>query len=282
VEDRGLAEERAPNTTPFPPLSPDLPPKRGNLELVGVRVQAAETRLGARIARPSRPQERAGPVRTQRRRFQHAVTDMIRIVLHLSGVPMALDRPGHAADETGVAAADQHRPHADATVRRAVPAEPRTRAEYCAAVRGPDDRTIRPDEDHRTGAERPERSGWDTVDAENRPSLDSIRITPERSTHILDGEPDDGGGHRHGTGKPGKTEFPASWSDETILDKVLDAAQRPDSAPVYQHWNDRWLCVGTRDSVEVSVIVLCSGEVWTAWPEEGGPGVVRNPKKGTS
>jgi hypothetical protein len=197
----------------------------------------------------------------------------------LSGGPMALDGPGHAADGTG---ADRRGPGADATVLNREPAEARTRAEYHAAVRGPDDRTIRPDEDHRTGTDRPERSGWDTVDAENRPPPDAIRITPERSTHILDGEPNGGGGHRHGTGKPGKTEFPASWPDEKILDKVLDAAQRPDSPPVYQHWNDRWLCVGTRDSVEVSVIVLCSGEVWTAWPEEGGPGVVRNPRKGTS
>jgi hypothetical protein len=191
---------------------------------------------------------------------------------------MALDRPGHAADGTG---ADRRGPGADATVLNREPAEGRTRAEYYAAARGPDDRTIRPDEEHQPGTARTERSGWDTVDAENRPRPDAIRITPERSTHILDGEPD-GGGHRHGTGKPGKTEFPASWPDEKILDKVLDAAQRPDSPPVYQHWNDRWLCVGTRDSVEVSAIVLRSGEVWTAWPEEGGPGVVRNPKKGTS
>ena len=204
---------------------------------------------------------------------------MIRIVSHLSGVPMALDRPGRAADETGVAAADQHRPRADATVRRAVPAELRTRAEYCAAVRGPDDRTIRPDEDHRPGTERPERSGWDTVDAENRPRLDAIRITPERGTHILDGEPNGGGGHRHGTGKPGKTEFPASWSDQKILDTLLDVARRPDRVPRRQERNGNWVTRGTRDDVEVVAIVAGDGTVWSGWPLPGGPGVVKNPKE---
>jgi hypothetical protein len=130
-------------------------------------------------------------------------------------------------------------------------------------------------------SDQPGNSGWDAVDAGSRPPLESLRITPERSAHILDGDAFSGG-HRHGTGKPGKTEFPASWADEKILGNSLDVAQRPDSPPVYQHWNDRWLCTGTRDGVEVSVIVQRSGEVWTSWPEEGGPGVMRNPKRGTS
>ena len=129
---------------------------------------------------------------------------------------------------------------------------------------------------------RTERSGWDTVDPGNRPRLDALRAAPERTTHILDGDDDGGGGHRHGVGKPEKTEFPASWSDEKIMGHVLDAARRPDSPPTHQNWNDRWLCSGTRDRVKVWVVVLPSGEVWTAWPEEGGPGVVRNPRKETS
>jgi hypothetical protein len=60
---------------------------------------------------------------------------------------------------------------------------------------------------------------------------------------------------------------------------VLDVVRRPDSGPVLQHWNNRWICSGIRDSVEVTAIVLRSGEIWTAWPDEGGPGVRRNPKK---
>jgi len=113
----------------------------------------------------------------------------------------------------------------------------------------------------------------------NRPKAEDINVSAERTTHILDGEPGGGGGHRHGVGKPGKTEFPASWDDEKIMGHVLDVVRRPDSAPVVQHRNNRWICSGTRDGVEVTAIVLRSGEIWTAWPEEGGPGVRRNPKK---
>jgi hypothetical protein len=127
---------------------------------------------------------------------------------------------------------------------------------------------------------RTDHSGWDSIDAEKRPPSDALRVSPERRGHILDGEAGGSGGHRHGIGNPGKTEFPASWNDEKIMSNVLDVAKRPDAPPVLQHRNNRWLCTGTRDSVEVSVIVLRSGEVWTAWPEEGSPGVVRNPKKG--
>jgi hypothetical protein len=193
---------------------------------------------------------------------------------------MALDRAGHDQDSVRADKAGHRGSGADAATERSEPAETRSRAEYYAA-RTSDDLAVSADESHRSQAERPERSGWNAVDAENRPPLDAIRITPERRTHILDGDAY-GGGHRHGTGRPGKTEFPATWDDETIIDKIHDAVQHPDSPPVYQDWNERWLCVGTRDSVEVSVIVLCSGEVWTAWPEPGGPGVVRNPRKGTS
>jgi len=129
------------------------------------------------------------------------------------------------------------------------------------------------------GAVDADRSGWDSVDAADRPRVEDIDVSAERTTHILDGDADGSGGHRHGVGKPGKTEFPASWDDEKIIDHVLDVVRRPDSAPVLQNRNNRWICTGTRDSVEVTAIVLRSGEIWTAWPEEGGPGVRRNPKK---
>jgi Bacterial EndoU nuclease len=155
------------------------------------------------------------------------------------------------------------------------PVETRSHEEYYEALRAADGRPV----DGPSTAN--DRSGWNSVDATERPPAEAIRVSPERKTHILDGDPDGGGGHRHGVGNPGKTEFPASWDDKKIMGKVLDVVRRPDSAPVLQNWNNRWICVGTRDDVEVSVIVLRSGEVWTAWPEEGGPGVIRNPKKGS-
>jgi hypothetical protein len=119
------------------------------------------------------------------------------------------------------------------------------------------------------------------VDAADRPPTEDIGVSPERTTHILDGdETGVGGGHRHGVGKPGKTEFPASWGDERIIANVLDVARRPDKLPTHQDWNDTWLCSGNRDAVDVWAVVERSGDILTGWPEEGGPGVVRNPKKG--
>jgi EndoU nuclease-like protein len=186
---------------------------------------------------------------------------------------MALDRPDdfEAADGRPERYFRGGPPGGD--VPRGEPAETRSRSECYEALRAADG-------DSSDAADSGEgRSGWDSV--EDPPPAENIRISPERGAHILDGEPDDGGGHRHGTGKEGKTEFPVSWNDEKVMDNVLDVARRPDSPPVLQQFNKRWFCSGIREGVEISVIVLRSGDVWTAWPEEGGPGVVRNPRKET-
>ena len=198
---------------------------------------------------------------------------------------MALDQPDDEADVPGEAMPEQLRHRgsgADAPAGRAGPAEPRSRLEYYEALRAADDRPDPGSDANRAAPERTGRSGWEALDAGNRPPHDALHVAAERAGHILDGEPGGGGGHRHGPGSPGKTEFPAGWDDKKIIGNTLDVARRPDSPPVHQHWNDRWLCGGTRDGVEVSVVVLRSGEVWTAWPEEGGPGVIRNPRKETS
>ena len=129
---------------------------------------------------------------------------------------------------------------------------------------------------------RTDKSGWDAIDTASRPPLDAIHVSPDRTTHILDGD-SNGGGHRRGVGTPEKTEFPASWDDKKIMSNVLDVARRPDAPPFSSTGTTVGFAPGlhrARDSVEVSVIVLRGGEVWTAWPEEGSPGVVRNPKKG--
>jgi len=200
---------------------------------------------------------------------------------------MALDGPcGNGTNDVGP---ERHlrsyATDADAGPReRTEPAEPRTRAEYYEAFRGTGKETARVEEPARVdedarGTER-DRSGWDAMTADDRPPRDGFRVSPERTTHILDGDPGGGGGHRSGTGKPGKTEFPASWDDRKIINTALDVARDPDRPPVRQDWNNSWLCTGTRDDVDVSVVVLRSGEILTSWPEEGSPGVVRNPKKG--
>jgi hypothetical protein len=36
---------------------------------------------------------------------------------------------------------------------------------------------------------------------------------------------------------------------------------------------------GQRDDVGITVIVLPDGRIWSAWPDAGSPGVVKNPKE---
>ena len=142
---------------------------------------------------------------------------------------MALDRPDDDF-EAGEARLEQHLrncgANSDDPAVRSEPAESRTREEYYEALRAADDNGRRLDDarltagryDRYAADSRTDHSGWDTVDATNRPLVEAIRVSPERTKHILDGEPG-GGGHRHGIGKPGKTEFPASWDDKKIIEQ---------------------------------------------------------------
>jgi len=165
----------------------------------------------------------------------------------MSGRMMALDRPD---DDIGpeLTRPEQRlrpdRPPADAPgSARSEPADPRTREECYEALRTADGSPA----DGRHAAVDSDHSGWDSMDAANRPPLDQIQFSPERSVHILDGD-ETGGGHRHGIGSPDKTEFPASWDDKKIMGNVLDVARHPDEPPVLQQWNKRWVCGGTRPS----------------------------------
>ena len=124
-------------------------------------------------------------------------------------------------------------------------------------------------------------SGWlapDVAGHPDRPAVDNIHLPDDRASHILDGDgPGTGGGHRYGTGRPGKTEFPAGWPDNAIVSTVVDIAHKPDVAH-WQPFNNRWRVVGRRQGLEVSAVVLPDGRVWAAWPEPGGVGVTQNPR----
>jgi hypothetical protein len=218
---------------------------------------------------------------------------------------MALDRYDDGMDGPGEAKHLRGGPRdADVAPGRTEPAELRSRQEYYEVLRAADGKPVQASDNQRAPAEertdapgdtrtdapaekrtdapaekRTDRSGWDTVDAEKRPPLEELRVTPERSAHILDGDDAGRGGHRHGVGNPGKTEFPASWDDKKIMDNIRDVARRPDQPPIYQDWNSRWLARGTRDDVEVVVVIAGDARIWSGWPRPGGPGVVRNPRR---
>gem|GEM_PF-1583984 len=100
--------------------------------------------------------------------------------------------------------------------------------------------------------------------------------SPARASHILDGEvrPNGtfGGGHRAGTGFPGKSEFPAAWSDSQVMHNISDVAT--DSSLTWRAGakpGDFWVN-GTRDGIDIEVLIR-NNEIWTGYPTN----VARNP-----
>ncbi|MBB3059990.1 hemagglutinin repeat-containing protein [Microbulbifer rhizosphaerae] len=96
-----------------------------------------------------------------------------------------------------------------------------------------------------------------------------IDLTDDKGRkHILEGDgPGKGGGHRYGTGKPGKSEFPGNWSDEKILHEISDIATDPKL-----NWSkpDRRGYIAASKMVEgiqIKVVVdTKSGRVVTGYP----------------
>lgn len=99
--------------------------------------------------------------------------------------------------------------------------------------------------------------------------------SPARCSHILDGEvrPNGsyGGGHRGGTGFPGKSEFPTSWSDNQVMHHISDVVTDPASQIVRTQGRDVFVR-GTRDGIDIEVLIR-NGEIWTGYPTN----VPRNP-----
>jgi Bacterial EndoU nuclease len=168
---------------------------------------------------------------------------------------VAIDGPSGAYDDDPEQAGDS-KPEKDHGHGKQQPAEVRSRTEYYEELHATDKQMA--------AADGPS----------DRPPLDSLHVTPERAKHILDGDRW-GGGHRHGTGRPGKTEFPADWDDEKIIGHVLGVARAPDDPPVFQA-NRRWRVHGYRDEVGINVVIQPDGRIWSAWPDAGSPGVVKN------
>lgn len=108
-----------------------------------------------------------------------------------------------------------------------------------------------------------EKSAVNVVDdAIEKPSL----LDAKAEQHTLSGD-SSGGGHRPGTGKPGKSEFPAGWSDEKIKGELSDIATDP--ATKWSKPDSRGYVSGvaTRDGVEIKVIYdTKKGRIVTGYP----------------
>lgn len=103
---------------------------------------------------------------------------------------------------------------------------------------------------------------------EEKPNL----VEPDRTEHILEGDKT-GGGHRAGTGKPGKSEFPSDWSDDRVLGEISDVATDPQSSRQPGR-GGREVVRGTRGGVDIEVIVDQNGRIITGFPTN----VPRNPE----
>ncbi|OMH38975.1 RHS repeat-associated core domain-containing protein [Motiliproteus sp. MSK22-1] len=90
-----------------------------------------------------------------------------------------------------------------------------------------------------------------------------VDLTDFRKDHILNR-------HGPGTGKPGKTEFPADWDDDKILHEISDVATDPKSTVTSGRWGaDR--IQGRRDGIDITVDLYPSnsqhaGKISTGYP----------------
>ena len=109
------------------------------------------------------------------------------------------------------------------------------------------------------------------------------RVEPADRRHVLDVD-GHGGGHRAGTGEPGKSEFPGRWNEDDIFDRIADVARAPDTVLLQppavgrEHDEARWIAISRRDDVTVFIVLRLDGSLVTAFPRDG-RGVVVNPAR---
>ena len=116
----------------------------------------------------------------------------------------------------------------------------------------------------------PPKSGTEPTSGINRGAAKGVDdLVGFRKDHILNR-------HQAGAGKPGKTEFPAEWSDQRILDEVNKIANDPKAPGGVGKWDSPYK-TGTVDGIEIRVDFYPSthpshaGKVSTAYPTNTTP-----------
>jgi filamentous hemagglutinin len=112
-------------------------------------------------------------------------------------------------------------------------------------------------------------------DATKRTEEDLSVLDQKAATHILDGDGPTSGGHRYGTGTPGKSEFPKSWSDQKIRNIISDIATDP--AVEWSKPDSRGYVSGTarREGVDIKVVYdTKNNRIVTGYPTN----LLKNPK----
>jgi filamentous hemagglutinin len=111
----------------------------------------------------------------------------------------------------------------------------------------------------------------------NAPNNDNNSLLdPKGENHVLYGDGPTSGGHLSGVGKPGKSEFPATWGAQDITNAISDIATDPRtqwSAP--NPGNGYITGTGTINGVDIRVVVDPNrGRIVTGYPTN----LPRNPK----
>lgn len=109
------------------------------------------------------------------------------------------------------------------------------------------------------------------------PNLTAQPVSWSDRRHIVYGDEDDeeSGGHLHGLGRPGKTEFPPGWDEDDCIDVVIAVARNPQDAV---DRGDSWRVTGTHRGVVVRAFVRYDGTIAAGHPTSG-PGVRANPRR---
>lgn len=109
-----------------------------------------------------------------------------------------------------------------------------------------------------------------TEDKEDAPPAEAAKpreagLCDKRRTYVLDGDRK-GGGHGPGRSAPGRSRFPADWSDEQAIDTTLYVANDPASNRRLGR-KGRMIVRGTRGGVDIEVVIdLTGGSIITAYP----------------
>lgn len=121
----------------------------------------------------------------------------------------------------------------------------------------------------------PDADAAPSTDASHQPE-EFVDLTDDKARqHILDGDAT-GGGHRAGSGTPGKTEFPEDWSDAETLHHISDVATDPNALPgpnnspnLYNRLGqpNRHTYTAIKNGVEIKVVYEpATGRIVTAYP----------------
>lgn len=111
---------------------------------------------------------------------------------------------------------------------------------------------------------------------------DIEQLTDADIHHILDGDLPGHGGHRHGTGQIGQTEFPAGWDEAVVRTAVERALWRPGEIRTVQRTTSGVIIRALIEDLVLCLPVTDFGTTWllmTAYPLSG-HGVVTTTRRG--